>query len=138
MAATSRGVSISAHCADRVRGCPGCGTPTWRVHGRYERTLVDVPAACREVVVHLTVRRFRCTTPDCPVSTFAEQVPGLTSRWARRTQPVTAMLARIGLVLAGRAGAGLADDLGVGVGGHVVPRMVRVLPIPDRSRQQDL
>ena len=77
-----------------------------------------MPAACREVVVHLTVRRFRCTTPDCPVATFAEQVPGLTSRWARRTQPVTAMLARIGLVLAGRAGARLADGLGVGVGAH--------------------
>jgi transposase len=80
MAATSRGVTISAHCADQVRGCPGCETPTSRVRGRYERTLVDVPAACREVVVHLRVRRFRCTNPDCPISTFAEQVPGLTSR----------------------------------------------------------
>jgi hypothetical protein len=138
MTATSRGVAIAAHCADEVRDCPACGTPTRRVHGRYERTLVDVPAGCREVVVRLTVRRFRCTNPGCPVATFAEQVPGLTSRWARRTQPVTAMLAQIGLVLAGRAGARLADGLGVAVGRNVLLRIVRALPVPNQASQQDL
>src|SRR3954469_458543 len=48
------------------------------------------------------------------------------------------MLARIGLVLAGRAGARLADGLGVAVGRNVLLRIVRGLPVPDRSSQQDL
>ena len=38
------------------------------------------------------------------------------------------MLAQIGLVLAGRAGARLAEVLGVGVGRNVVLRIVRSLP----------
>ena len=108
------------------------------MHGRYERTLVDVPAGCREVVVRLSVRRFRCTDPGCTVVTFAEQVPRPTSRWARRTQPVTTMLAGIGLVLAGRAGARLAEGLGVAVGRNVLLRIVRALPVPDRTSQQGL
>jgi hypothetical protein len=108
--------------------CPSCETATHRVDGRHERTLVDLPAACREVLVRLTVRRFRCSNPSCSVATFAEQVPGLTARWTRRTHPVTTMLARIGLVLAGRAGARLAELLGVGVGRNVVLRIIRSLP----------
>jgi transposase len=136
--ATARGVAIVAHCDAEVRDCPGCQTPTRRVHGRYDRKLVDVPAGCREVVVRLRVRRFRCANPACTVVTFAEQVSELTSPWARRTQPVTTLLAQIGLVLAGRAGARLAAGLGVDVGRNVLLRIVRALPVPDHKSQQDL
>ena len=36
-------------------------------------------------MVCLTVRRFLCRAASCPRVTFAEQVVGLTSRYARRT-----------------------------------------------------
>jgi hypothetical protein len=51
----------------------------------------------------LTVRRFFCPQTVCPVKTFAEQVPVLTSRHARRTPALLQALTRIGLALAGRA-----------------------------------
>jgi hypothetical protein len=38
------------------------------------------------------------------VITFAEQVEGLTVRYARRTPPLAEMLTAVGLALAGRAG----------------------------------
>jgi hypothetical protein len=35
------------------------------------------------MVIRLRVRRFCCACPDCPVRTFAEQVEGLTTAYAR-------------------------------------------------------
>jgi hypothetical protein len=51
----------------------------------------------------VAVRRFFCGNLDCPAATFAEQVDGLTPRYARRSPP----LAAIAVALAGRAGARL-------------------------------
>jgi hypothetical protein len=76
------------------------------VHSRYERTLADAAIAARPAVVRLTVRRFFCSDDSCPVGTFAERVPGLTSRYARRTPSLTAQLTQIGLALAGRGPSG--------------------------------
>ena len=43
---------------------------------------------------------------SAPKMTFAEQVSGLTSRHARRTPGVTAVLEAVALALGGRAGPG--------------------------------
>ncbi|MGW0720227.1 transposase family protein [Streptomyces sp. NPDC002778] len=56
--------------------CPGCGMPSWRVHGRYVRRLGDAPVASNPVVIELTVRRFKCLSSRCPAVTFAEQIEG--------------------------------------------------------------
>jgi hypothetical protein len=37
------------------------------------------------VLIDLQVRRFFCGNPGCAKTTFAEQVPGLTVRYGRRT-----------------------------------------------------
>jgi hypothetical protein len=81
-----------------------------RVHGRYERRLLDTAAAGCEVVVCLEVRRFRCLSPDCPKVTFAEQADGLTSRHARRTQGATAVLQAVALALHSRPGGNLPQE----------------------------
>jgi hypothetical protein len=60
------------------------------------------------VLIRLRVRRFFCGNPGCAAGTFAEQVDGLTGRYLRRSLPLLGLLAQIGLVLAGRAGARLA------------------------------
>jgi hypothetical protein len=49
--------------------------------------------------------------PVCPKVTFAEQVAGLTSRYARRTAGLTGVLQAVALVLGGRAGARLTGRL---------------------------
>src|SRR5215471_9064993 len=69
----------------RTRGgavaCPGCGTETARVHGYHERTVADVPADGRRVLVKVRVRRMRCPITGCTVQTFREQVPGVIDRY---------------------------------------------------------
>jgi hypothetical protein len=61
------------------------------------------------------VQRFICGDQGCEVVTFAEQVPGLTSRYQRRTPGLRVVLERLALALAGRAGSRLAGVLGTGV-----------------------
>ncbi|MGX9889389.1 transposase family protein [Streptomyces sp. NPDC002276] len=102
----STGVAVS-----RARGqgveevCPGCGHHSARVHERYLRRLRDVPLSGRRVEIELTVRRFVCGKADCGHSTFAQQLPGLTSPYGRCTVRLSGLLGQIGLALAGRAGA---------------------------------
>ncbi|MEE1768316.1 hypothetical protein PUR34_09050 [Streptomyces sp. JV185] len=49
------------------------------------------------------MRRLYCENPACPKVTFAEQVPGLTVRYQRRTPQSQRLVEAIGVVPAGRA-----------------------------------
>jgi len=82
------------------------------------------------VVIRLAVRRFFCDAAGCPARTFAEQVEGLTTAYARRTLLLTGMLEAIALALAGRAGARLAGTFGLPAGRSTMLRLVRALPDP--------
>ncbi|WP_342768939.1 transposase family protein [Prauserella flavalba] len=121
----------------RVRGhrarCRHCGKYSGRVHGRYDRTLADAPVAGAGVVVVLQVRRFRCTNGKCAAVTFTEQVPGVTTPHSRATPLWQDMVARIGLALAGRAGARLAAAIGINCGRDTILRRVRAPPDPPRG-----
>lgn len=72
-------VQIVARTRTAWLACRGCGVVSARVHDRYRRRLQDLACGGRPVRVVLEVRRFCCGNPACPVATFAEQVPGLTS-----------------------------------------------------------
>src|SRR6266511_2228581 len=87
----------------------GCGRCAGRVHSRYERRLADAAIAGAPVEIRLQVRRLFCDVIRCPVHTFAEQIPGLTSKYARRSPLLRRALKKIGLALARRAGARLPD-----------------------------
>jgi transposase len=104
------------------------------VHSRYRRSVADTALGGRRVVLRLRVRRFFCDNPTCPARTFAEQVTGLTSPYARRSPLARRMLEAIGLALAGRAGARLADAVGLPAGRSTLLRLVRALPDPQCKR----
>jgi transposase len=127
---TGDAVVICASCQAASACCPRCGQESSRVHGAYSRVVADGAAGGRPVLIALRVRRFRCQQPSCPQITFAEQAPGLTSRYRRRSVPLMAMLAGFGLELAGRAAARLAGRLGVAVHPSTVLRLVAALPEP--------
>ncbi|MBT1187873.1 transposase [Streptomyces sp. CJ_13] len=95
--------------------CPGCGIWSRRIHSSYLRFPADVPSGGRRVALCLRVRRFLCPVISCGRRTFAEQLPGLTRRYGRRTERLRSTLAAVGLALAGRAGARLARVFGVSV-----------------------
>jgi hypothetical protein len=62
--------------SDQLGACPGCDTPTGRVHGYHERVAADLPVDGRRVLVRLRARRMHCPVTGCPRQTFREQVPG--------------------------------------------------------------
>jgi transposase len=100
------------------------------VHSRYRRCLADAPIGGQRVVIRFAVRRFFCDNGACPARTFAEQPPGLTARYGRRTSLLTGMLAAIAVALAGRAGARLASRLGMPTSKDSLLRVLRRLPDP--------
>jgi hypothetical protein len=101
------------------------------VHSRYERRLAAAAVAGQRVEIRLRVRRFFCDGEDCGVRTYAEQVAGLTARYARCTVLLRGMLESIGLALAGRAGARLATALGLPATRSMLLRLIRALPDPE-------
>src|SRR6266566_5202284 len=95
-------VLVAARTPGTAAACRGCGISSSRVHGHYRRLLHDLPAGGRRVLIALTVRRLACQNPACRVRTFAEPVPGLTQRYARRTMLLRRLLELVALALAGR------------------------------------
>ena len=84
----------------------------------------------RRVEIRLAVRRFFCRVPDCERRIFAEQVEGLTSRYARKTPLLAGMPGSIAVALAGRAAARLAAGLAVPASRQVMLRLVMAVPDP--------
>jgi len=128
------GVRIVARTRTAALACRGCGVLSARVHDRYRRRLQDLACCGRPVQVVLEARRFRCGNPACPVATFAEQVPGLTSWYQRRTARLRDLLEKVALALAGRAGSRLAAALGAVVSRFTLIRLVRGLPDPQAGQ----
>ncbi|HEY0934490.1 MAG TPA: ISL3 family transposase [Trebonia sp.] len=124
---------VLARARAATAACPECGTEPGRVHSRYERRLADAAVGGRQVEIHLEVRRFFCPAPGCRRKTFAEQVDGLTKRYARKTPLLDGVLGRIAVALAGRAGARLASGLAVSASRQVMLRLVMATPDPDAA-----
>jgi transposase len=128
-------IRILARVTAASAACPGCGMLSRRVHSRYERHLLDTAIGGCGVMTCLVVRRFLCLSPECAKRTFAEQVSGLTSRHARRTPAVTAVLEAVALALGGRAGARLTGRLAAGVSRMTLLRLIRAMrgPAADKA-----
>ncbi|MFF3495246.1 ISL3 family transposase [Streptomyces sp. NPDC002795] len=123
-------VEVMARGRAAGAACPDCDRFSDRVHDRYQRRLKDLPLAEQGFVIRLTVRRFICGVADCPRRTFAEPFSRLAVPYARFTARLNHALERVGLALAGRAGARLAAQLGFGVGRMTLLRRVVSLPDP--------
>jgi transposase len=113
--------------------CPRCGTGTSHVHGYCGRSVADVPADGRPVVVRVRVRRLRCPAAGCPMQTFREQIPGLLDRYQRRTARLTSQASAVAQQLAGRAGARLLAVLGVPLSRDTALRILLRIPLPHAS-----
>lgn len=124
------GVRIKATTLTREAECPGCGTPSRRKHSHYERRLSDTAIGTQELLIHLRVHRFFCHNDACVKKTFVEQVPGLTSRYGRRSVVAGEALRAIAPALGGRAGARLAERLVFAVSRTLLIRLIRDLPDP--------
>ena len=104
---------VTATARRRVVACPKCGHASTRIHSRYSRTLSDLPWHGLRVRLDVHVRRFFCDVPGCNRRIFTERLPNTAASYARRTARAASALEAIGLALGGRAGARLAEALGL-------------------------
>jgi transposase len=124
---------VMARAAAPEATCPKCGTVSGRVHSRYSRRLADAAVGGRQVQIVLAARRFFCLAGSCKSRTFAEQVDGLTTRYARKTPLLAGTLGSIAVALAGRAGSRLAAIMGVPASRQVLLRLVMAAPDPQAA-----
>jgi transposase len=121
-------LTVTATASQEIAHCPRCAQPTARVHSRYTRTVADLPWADVPVQLQLRVRKFVCTTPDCPRRIFTERLPAVLAPWARRTTRLADHQRQIGLALGGAAGARLGTALDQGAGRSTLLHLVRTNP----------
>jgi transposase len=131
LAVTPDAIHIAADATARTAACPGCGCPTERVHGRYSRTLADLPWQGRRVVLRVAARRFRCPAPGCRRAVFCESL-AVAARHARTTDRLAGAHRAIGFAVGGEAGSRLAQHLAMPTSPDTLLR--RVKPAPASAR----
>ncbi|MFB7363859.1 ISL3 family transposase [Streptomyces hydrogenans] len=127
---TDTEVRLAVRSGAASAACPGCGHRSSRVHCYYQRTLTDRPVAGRRVRIELRARRLVCGHDRCVRRTFAEQIPALTRRHARRTDALTTHLTDVALFLGGRPGARLFQRMTIDTSKDTLLRLIRALPLP--------
>lgn len=110
--------------------CAGCGQLSGWCHSRYVRRLADVALGGKPLRVDLSVRRLYCENTTCPKATFAEQVPGLSVRYQRRTPRLQGLVEDVGVVLAGRGGSRMLRILNIRLSRVAVLSQLMRVPLP--------
>jgi transposase len=124
-------VTIRASTDDPAARCPCCGRPSRRIHGRYTRTLADLPWCGTPVHLRVRVRKFFCDEPTCERKIFAERLEGVAGVYARGTDRRREALEWIAFAFGGEAGARLARELGQLVSPDTLLNRIRGALRPD-------
>ena len=120
------GALITVRSVARASACPGCGSPSERVHSRYRRRLADLPISGRPVRLIVLARRFHCDAVLCGRRVFAERFDAdVLAPWARRTARLDHIVHHLGLALGGRPAASFARRLMVPASRDTLLRAVR-------------
>ena len=127
--------NASVHCLDvhaqlnsQFAVCPVCHQPSYSLHRRYRRTIVDLPTGTFPVRIVLQSQIWNCKNSHCPKKRFAEQVPGLMQGYARRTPRLRSRLAHLGIEAGGEGTARLSVEMGIPWSADTVLREIRALP----------
>ena len=88
----------------------------------------DLPWGGTPMILRFSTRRFFCDQADCRRHIFAEQLPDLALRRARRTPRLDQTLVQIGLECGGEPGRRLCGKLGITASGDTILRRLRVMP----------
>ncbi len=123
-------VTITVRATSPTASCPCCGTISKRVQSRYTRTLRDLPASGRPVVLIIGVRRFFCQQSTCVRKIFAERFPFLTLPRAKFTVRLQEALQEVGFALGGEAGAHLGKHVCIPGSPDTILRLVKRAKLP--------
>ena len=93
--------------------CPLCSQTSSQVHSWYRRTLRDVPCASRQVILHLSVRKFFCRNPECARKIITLRLPTFVEPWAQVTRRLFEAVQAVGFATSGELETRLADRIGI-------------------------
>src|SRR3954447_7652192 len=123
-------VTLSTRSCESRAPCPVCGSVSSRAHSRYLRTVSDLPWHGVFVALKVRARRFFCDEISCERRIFCERLPEIGPR-ARKTDRLEEALLAIALELGGRAGASLAEELGIVAARDALLRRMKGAPLPE-------
>ncbi len=121
-------IVFAARTATPSAACPCCGHPSERVHSRYRRTLVDLPWQGNGVRIVLSLRKLFCDNRHCERHIFAERVPAVAQRYARKTCRLAEALRELAFLAGGEAAARIARAFGLLVSSDALLYNLRRLP----------
>src|SRR5436305_13691566 len=122
---TKKRLTLQISCTLPSAFCPLCQLSSERIHGKYGRTVADVPCGGRLVTLALTVRKFVCRTKTCPRRIFTERLPDLVQSYARMTNRLAEALQALCFATCGQVGERFAPKLGMQVVGPTLLRRRR-------------
>lgn len=93
--------------------CPLCQHAADRIHSHYQRTLLDLPWQGNPVRIEVRVRKFFCDNPQCARRVFAEPLPAVAPRYARKTVRLLNALYELVYLAGGEAAARIARAFGL-------------------------
>ena len=125
LTASEEGITVLVSLTTENSCCPVCQHDSSRIHSCYQRTLQDLPSSGLPVQLKLDVRRFFCDNASCSRKTFAEAVPDVAARYARKTVRLTDLLTQLGFALGGEQGTRIADVLKVPCSADTFLRLIR-------------
>ena len=128
--ATTTELVLHIACRNACAACPLCQQPSERVHGRYVRTVADLPCAGRRVILRLSIRKFVCRTPACPRQIFTERLSDLVQSYARMTNRLRDALVALGLATSAEVSERLAPSLGMRISAPTLLRRLRAVTCP--------
>lgn len=105
--------------------CPDCGFDSSKIHSYYSRQVSDLPLCEKSLVIHLRVKRFRCSNPICLRKTFVERNEEFLPLYSRRTKRLSKRLYFLGLSLGGKKCTQLLPHLGMSGSRDTVLRNLR-------------
>jgi len=116
----------------RVASLRGTSTATILAHtaSARQRSPADLPISNWCVRLHWTVKRCRCRVAACAKATFAEALPDLLARKAKRTDRLTTGLGAVALAVGSQAGSRLAHKLNMPASGDTLLRIIRAMLLP--------
>lgn len=119
-------IIVTARLSTKIGTCPECGAVSGRIHSRYKRRLMNLPAHGRIVEINVETRRFRCVGTACRRRIFVQRLgDAVALPSARRTARMDSIVHRLGLALGGRPGHNLASRLAIPVSKDTLLRTVR-------------
>src|SRR5688500_860843 len=123
-------IVFAARTVAGAAACPFCGHLSGRVHSRYPRTLLDLPWQGNAVRVQLTARKFFGDNRDCGRRLFAERLPAVAARYARKASRLADALRELAYLAGGEAAARIARAFGLLVSPDALLKSLRRVPLP--------